>query len=93
LPSFAASNCSNSVTEEFLAAIAGNAVPAKRSSAAIEHRPKRDTVSEPVMRPCQMRLVLLPGVVARSTYHVGHLDSGPAHRLYGLLSGFAFSIA
>jgi hypothetical protein len=43
------------------------------------------------MRPCKMRLLLLPKTVARSTDDVGHLEGGPADRLIFLLERFTSS--
>ena len=50
-----------------------------------------DGVEHLAMRPCKMRLLLLPEAVARFTDDVGHLEGGPAHRFMRLLERFASS--
>ena len=47
-----------------------------------------DGIEHLAMRPCKMRLLLLPETVARSTDDVGHLEGGPAHRFISLLDRF-----
>ena len=38
-----------------------------------------DGIEHLAMRPCKMRLLLFPELVARSTDDVGHLQGGSAH--------------
>jgi hypothetical protein len=47
------------------------AMPAQGRSAATD-----DSIEHLAMRPCEMRLLLLPETVARRTDDVGHLEGG-----------------
>ena len=59
------------------------AMTAQRRGAAAN-----DSIEHLAMRPCKVRLVLLPESVARCADDVGHLEGGPAHRFINLLDRF-----
>jgi hypothetical protein len=50
-----------------------------------------DGIEHLAMRPCKMRLLLLPKTVASCPNNVGHLEGGPVHRLIFLLERFTSS--
>ena len=45
-----------------------------------------DGIEHLAMRPCKMRLMLLPETVARRADDVGHLEGGPIHLFLSLPS-------
>jgi len=49
-----------------------------------------DGIEHLAMRPCKMRLLLLPESVARSTDDVGHLEGGSAHRALRVVATLEF---
>jgi hypothetical protein len=49
-----------------------------------------DGIEHLAMRPCKMRLLLLPESVARAMDDVGHLEGGSAHRALRVVATLDF---